>query len=212
MNYDEYYKKNKNVFGENPEELLQKYNNHISLDAPILDIGAGQGRNTIYLSRAGFDVEAIDPSNVSIQIMEDVKKKENLSFKTYNSDFKNYDTDKNYSAILVFGLIQILDREEIELLKHKISKWLRKDGLLFLTSFLTKDDSHKKIMEESLNIGKNSYLKSNGEKRTFFESDEVKNMFKEYTPVHYWEGQGPEHRHGDSPVERHELIEAVFKY
>jgi len=67
-------------------------------------------------------------------------------------------------------------------------------------------------MIESKKNGKNSYLKSNGEKRTFFEPGEIKKLFKEYEIIYYWEGLGPEHRHGNSPIERHELIEAVFKH
>ena len=212
MNYDQYYKINKNVFGEKPEELLKKYSPQISMTDPILDIGAGQGRNTIYLSSLGYDVEAIDPSKTSIQILEEVKKKEKLSFEFFNTNFMKYNNNKKYSAILLFGLMQILDWEEIELLKIKIAEWLKEGSLLFITSFTTKDLSHKKIIEESINIGKNSYQKSNGEKRTFFELGEIKSMFDEYEVLHYWEGLGPEHHHGNSQIERHELIEAVFKF
>jgi len=212
MNYNEYYEKNENAFGEEPEEIIIKYSSQISKEFPILDIGAGQGRNTIYLSKLGYKVEAIDPSNISIQIMEEVKKTEKLTYEVFNSDFKNFDCNKNYSAILLFGLIQILDWEEIDLLKNKISKLLNKGGMLFLTSFTIGDASHKRIMIESKKNGKNSYLKSNGEKRTFFEPGEIKKLFKEYEIIYYWEGLGPEHRHGNSPIERHELIEAVFKH
>jgi hypothetical protein len=29
--------------------------------------------------------------------------------------------------------------------------------------------------------------------------------------LHHWEGMGPEHRHGDSPMERHAMTEVVFQ-
>ncbi len=104
------------------------------MEDPVLDIGAGQGRNAIYLSKLGYQVDATDPSFVSIHMMEEIKAAENLNFNTMNSDYKKISGTKKYSAILVFGLIQILD----------------------------------------------------------------------------WEGIGPEHRHGNSPIEKHALVEAVF--
>ena len=211
MNYDEYYKMNNDVFGEKPEKVLVKYCSKISKEFPVMDIGAGQGRNTFYLSKLGYNVVALDPSIVSVEMMKEVKKKENLTFEIFNSDFKSFVNDKSYAAILLFGLIQILDWDEIIILKDKISRWLKKGGLIFLTSFSTKDESHKEILKVSKKVGRNSYLKPNGDKRTFFEPGEIKSLFVEYEIVHYWEGLGPEHRHGNSPIERHELIEAVFK-
>jgi tellurite methyltransferase len=211
MDYNLYYKTNADVFGKTPEKILVDYAKLISKECPVLDIGAGQGRNTIYLSKLGYEVDAIDPSSVSINLMKEIKKAEKLNFNTFNTDFKNFTSNKNYSAVLVFGLIQILDRDEIELLKNKISSWLKKDGLLFITSFLVSDDSHERIRNESKEIGKNSYLRPDGEKRTFFEPNEIMKLFQEYKSVYYWEGLGPEHRHGNRPVEKHALVGAVFQ-
>ncbi len=46
MTYDKTYKEIKNVFGSEPEEILKKYYERIEIANPILDIGAGQGRNS----------------------------------------------------------------------------------------------------------------------------------------------------------------------
>ena len=211
MNYDEYYKINENVFGKEPERILVKFSNLISKEHPVLDIGSGQGRNTVYLSKSGYSVDAIDTSLFSIQLLEELKETEKLNFRTFHSDYKNYIGNKNYSAVLLFGLMQILDWEEIDLLIKKISGWLKAGGLLFITSFTTSDESYNIIMKDSKKIGKNSYLKEDGKIRTFFEPGELKKLFPEYKILHYWEGTGPEHRHGNSPVERHALVEAVFQ-
>ena len=211
MDYNSYSKTNADVFGKTPEKILVDHVNMISKGSPVLDIGAGQGRNTIYLSKLGYEVDAIDPSSVSIKLMNELKEAEKLNFNMFNMDFKNFTSNKNYSAVLVFGLIQILDWDEIDLLKNKISSWLNKNGLLFITSFLVSDDSYERIKNESKEIGRNSYLRPSGEKRTFFKPGEIKKLFQEYKAVYYWEGLGPEHRHGDSSPERHALVGAVFQ-
>lgn len=212
MDYNEYYMANQNAFGEQPEKILLDHTHLIPRKSPILDVGAGQGRNTIYLSELGFQVDAMDPSSVSINTLEEIKLQKKLRFNTLLTDFKDFPETKRYSAVLVFGLIQILDRDEVALLKNKISGWLKNGGLLFLTSFTIEDDSHKTIRENSLEIGKNSYLKPNGEKRTFFEPGEIKKLFQEYEPLYYREGLGPRHRHGNGPYERHAMVETVLLY
>ena len=212
MNYNEYYSINKDAFGKKPEKILVDYAHLLSKQFPVLDIGAGQGRNTAYLSKLNYLVDAIDPSSVSVQTMKEMKAHENLSFNTFHADFKDFPGDRKYSAILVFGLIQILNWDEIALLKNKIAGWLQKEGLLFITSFTTKDSSFKTIRENSEKIGKNSFLRPGGEKRTFFEPGEIKKLFKEYKSLYYWEGLGPEHHHGNGPIERHAMVEAVFKH
>jgi tellurite methyltransferase len=211
MIYDDFYKNNANVFGREPERILVQHSHLISEELPVLDIGAGQGRNSVYLSKMGYNVEAIDTSFVSIQFLEKIKEKEKLNFKVFHSDFKDYIGKTSYYAVLVFGLIQILDWKEIDFLKRKLSGLLREGGLLFITAFTTLDNSCKNISESSKKIGRNSYLKPDGEKRTFFEPGELKSLFQNYKVINYWEGMGPEHRHGNNPVERHALVEAVFQ-
>ncbi len=211
MDYNEYYNKAKDVFGKDPEKILVKYHHLISKEKPVLDIGAGQGRNTVYLAELGYKVEAIDTSPVSIKFLKEIKEEQELSFNTSLSGFENYSGLESYSAILLFGLIQILDWTKIDLLKRKLSNWLKDGGLLFITAFTTSDKSYKTISENSIKIGKNSYLRPDGEERTFFEPGEIRNLFRDYKIIHYWEGLGPEHRHGNSPIERHEMVEAVFQ-
>jgi cyclopropane fatty-acyl-phospholipid synthase-like methyltransferase len=212
MDYNKYYSINKNAFGTQPEDILIDHAHLITGKYPVLDVGAGQGRNTVYLSKQDYRVDAIDPSSVSVRMMDEIKAHEKLNFNTFHADFKDFSSERKYSAVLVFGLLQILDWDEIALLQNKISRWLREGGLLFITSFTVDDGSYSKIKESSKEIGKNSYLKPGGEKRTFFEPDEIKKLFQEYKPLHYWEGIGPEHSHGDGFVERHAMVEAVFQH
>ncbi len=66
MSYDKTYTNIKNMFGEEPEKTLIKFINKIDKFKPVLDIGAGQGSNSVYLASNGFSVDAVDPSGVAI--------------------------------------------------------------------------------------------------------------------------------------------------
>ena len=183
----------------------------ISKEKPVLDIGAGQGRHTQYLSECGYSVEAIDTSTTAIRQLNDIKDRDKLDYSTFVSDFQNFAPGGKYSTILVFGLIQILSWEEIALLIKKLSTWLDKDGLVFITAFTTEDDSYKVIAGQSKVVGKNSYLKPDGEVRTFLEPGELKELFNNFESVHYKEYTGPYHHHGDNELQRHEIAEGVFR-
>ena len=96
MTYNEYYTVNKNAFGIEPEKILVDYNHLLSKEYPVLDIGAGEGRNTLYLARLGYSVDAIDPSSVSIHLKENVREVENLGYRTYQAGYKEFEGSNSY--------------------------------------------------------------------------------------------------------------------
>jgi SAM-dependent methyltransferase len=60
--FDAAYSSSDRYFGDGPEKLLTEYSGILDPGRPVLDVGAGQGRNALYLAGAGFEVDAIDPS------------------------------------------------------------------------------------------------------------------------------------------------------
>ncbi|RUT73361.1 class I SAM-dependent methyltransferase [Ancylomarina longa] len=212
MIYDKTYSNTENVFGIHPETILEKYVHKLEKTRPVLDIGIGQGRNSFFLAKKGFQVDGIDLSEVAIESVLSISKKEKFQIKTYQKSFHEFVPKSTpYSAILVFGLIQILDWKSIHALIDRINQWTQKNSLVFITAFSIKDTSYKKYSKEWKAIGKNSFCDNNENYRTFLEPNEIVELFKNYNSIHHWEGLGPEHKHGDSPIEQHHLIELVLE-
>jgi cyclopropane fatty-acyl-phospholipid synthase-like methyltransferase len=212
MTYDKTYRNTENVFGINQEIILKKYVHKIEKTRTVLDIGIGQGRNSFYLAKEGFQVDGIDPSGVAIESILSISKKENLKINAYQTGFREF-VPKNapYSAILLFGLIQILDWGSIHTLIDSVNQWTQKGSLIFITAFSTNDATYKKYSTEWKEIGKNSFGDNNDNYRTFLEPNEILELFKNYSSIYHWEGLGPKHRHGNSPIEQHALIELVLE-
>jgi cyclopropane fatty-acyl-phospholipid synthase-like methyltransferase len=179
---------------------------------PVLDIGAGQGRNAFFLAREGFMVDAIDPSKVATETISALATNEKLPIHAYQSSYSEFVPQTDfYSGILIFGLIQILSWEGIDLLRAKVKQWTRKGSLVFITGFTVGDASFSRYSQIWKTIGKNSFAGEPGNLRTYLEAGEILDLFNEYKVVHHWEGMGPEHRHGNNPIERHAMTEVVLQ-
>ncbi len=212
MSYDKTYKNIQNVFGSDPEIILKKYSYKIDKTRLILDIGIGQGRNSFYLAEEGFQVEGIDPSGVAIEEVNKISKEKNFKINTYHTGFNEFEPENApYSAILIFGLIQILEWDSIYKLIDKINLWTEKGSMIFITAFSTKDASYLSYSKKWKEAGKNSFTDGRGNYRTFLAPNEITGFFKEYNLIYHWEGLGPKHRHGNSPVEQHMMIELVVE-
>ena len=61
------------------ENLVSYHERNILKIGKALDIGCGQGRNTLFLSKIGFDVDAIDIAIEAIEIARERANKSNLS-------------------------------------------------------------------------------------------------------------------------------------
>ena len=212
MSYDETYANTNNNFGEAPEAILRNHYRRMDNARPVLDIGAGQGRNALFLAREGFTVDAIDPSRVATETIAALAASEHLPIHATQSGFDAFVPQTEfYAGILVFGLIQILTWAEIDLLCEKLKQWTRPGSLVFITGFTVEDASLARYAQQWKHIGKNSFGDGQGSLRTYLEAGEILDLFNDYTVVHHWEGLGPEHRHGEGPLERHALIEVVLQ-
>lgn len=212
MSYDDAYKKSVDFFGSGPTDILKDYVHLIDDSKPVLDVGAGQGRNTLFLARKGMAVDAIDPSRVAVETIQEIVQKEKLRVKSYISGFEDLETKTGYyGAVLLFGIIQILSRDEIDLLVAKTSRWLVEGGLVFITAFTVDDPSYIQNVSLYRRIAKNSFKSDDGQVFTYLETNEVLDIFKDYTVVFHDEGLGPMHRHGNSKPHQHANVKAVLK-
>jgi tellurite methyltransferase len=212
VDFDRQYRETAHRFGSEPAPILQRYVSLLPQDRPVLDVGAGQGRNTLFLARRGFRVDAIDPSAVAFATTRELAAAEQLPVNTFHCGFDAFEPGAGeYGAVLLFGLIPILSREAISHLVQFAAGALCGGGLVFVTAFTTDDESCARCARNGHAVGRNSYAGPDGDIRTFLDPGEINSIFAGFTVTHHWEGLGPMHRHGQGPIEQHVLVEAVLK-
>jgi tellurite methyltransferase len=194
--FDTLYGAVADYFGSGPDELLARYCGSLPPGERVLDVGAGQGRNALFLARRGSPVDCIDPSAVAMTQLAHRASKERLPVRVFPLGFEAYSPDvEHYPVILLFGLMQELPRDSIGPLVTKLDSWASPGGLLLVTAFTTLDPE---------------YTESSA--RTYLAPGELKTLFAGWEPLHYWEGLGSEHRHGEGAPHRHGRVEAVLRH
>lgn len=210
--YDDAYRVTPDYFGTEPTAILRDYGRLIDRSGTVLDLGAGQGRNTFFLARQGYAVDAVDPSREGIDAIARTAAEERLPIRTRCTGFADFSPDSlPYAAILLFGLIQVLPRSDLDLLLEKVDDWTGSKSLVMISAFSTDDPSLSRDIDKLSRVGKNCYRLENGGYRTYLEPGEIVTLFDGYSVVHHWEGLGPVHRHGNKPPHRHGSITAVFR-
>ncbi|EIJ68798.1 SAM-dependent methyltransferase TehB [Pasteurella bettyae] len=79
----------------------------------VLDLGCGQGRNSLYLALKGYDVTSWDHNTDSIGFLIDTAQKENLSIQTAVYDINSANIQENYDFILSTVVFMFLDRKAV---------------------------------------------------------------------------------------------------
>ena len=166
MNYNQIYKNNDSVWGDEPNILLQQIFKQISGKIEFLDLGCGQGRDTLFMLTKGFRVTAVDNSQEGINKIRNLVKEVGLLEGNLNlvcNDISNFNIRKNrFDIINAFNSLQFLSKNNTLRLLENIKKNIKPGGYIIISAFTTDDQLYKKI---------------GNDKRCFFELGELKKIF-----------------------------------
>ncbi len=128
--YDKYYE-TRDLFGETYPELIDFFK-HYEPKCKLIDLGCGQGRDSIPLARLGYNVTGIDNSKVGIDQLNSISKKERLNITGLVGDIYTFDNYQEYDIVLLDSMFHFTKRDlkrETDLI-DKIAKRINKNGLI----------------------------------------------------------------------------------
>ncbi|MBU4266845.1 MAG: class I SAM-dependent methyltransferase [Candidatus Altiarchaeales archaeon] len=102
----------------------------------VLDLGSGAGRNTLYLAKNGFNVSALDISEVAL---ERLKEKDSSIERVHGGMNSVPLDDSSLDFVLCTRVIQHGIMQEIRTAANEIKRVLRPGGLVFIIVPSTKD-------------------------------------------------------------------------
>lgn len=147
--FDETYIEKEEMFGH-PYQELQDYFKFYPTKGTVLDLGCGQGRDSLYLASIGYQVTAVDNSKIGIQQMISKAHLRKLKINSIVDDVLNLKLEERFDIILFDMLLHSFEkRQQCELLR-KYSSILNKNGILCIVFPDDIDSNHFMNMLKSL--------------------------------------------------------------
>ncbi|MBT3319835.1 MAG: methyltransferase domain-containing protein [Clostridia bacterium] len=137
--YDKHYVK-KEYFGKPYAELIAFFEQY-SKRGTLVDLGAGQGRDAAPLAKMGYDVTAVDVSQVGLKLI----KASSPYIKTVQADVYTFDVSE-FDIILMDSMLHFYSRDkakESKLVSDILDKM--KTGAV-LVNFLMKSAKSEKVL------------------------------------------------------------------
>lgn len=200
MNFDHFYSNNTAYFSQEHsggmEECLKKYN----VDAcTAIDIGAGEGRNSLWLASQGFDVYAIEPSKVGASKILQRAKDHGLDLTVLNTDILSAAKNlKDIGFAVALTSLEHMDYEYLLEAVQEIKRVLKTGGYIYAMVFTEDDPGYKKDMSNASECA--LFIKH------YFKKGELKELFSDFEILEYSEymkideTHGPVHYHGKAKM------------
>ncbi|MFX1319213.1 MAG: class I SAM-dependent methyltransferase [Promethearchaeota archaeon] len=177
-------------WGLEPDWVLMEYQN-LFAQGPVLDLGMGNGRNTLFFAQLGYEVDCIDISKTWVKKCQERTETEELQVSVKQSDLRDFVIPKRrYSLIIASKVLQFFTKSEIETLADQIYNGLAKHGCVYLRVFsLDEFEFYIRNKREIKLVEPNTYYVSRYNLHYhFFTKVEVLDLFSKLKVIHCIEG------------------------
>jgi tellurite methyltransferase len=168
--YNQIYSEEKKAYNEGePSPIVQEVLKY-KKEGTAIDLGAGQGRNAIFLAKNGFKVKAIDISPVGIVSIAQAAKEMELPIETEVADITEVSLSGPVDLIVSTVVLHNLSEAQGLALIQKMKEATSQDGLNVIVAITKDGDFHK--------------LKDPG---FYLDPGQLKELYKDWEILEYWE-------------------------
>lgn len=132
--WDERYSADELVYGEGPNGFLAGLADRLPRDGCAVDLGAGEGRNALFLASLGLDVLAVDQSPVGMAKAARVAASRGLGLRTQVADLLEFAVEPG-SVDVVSSIFVHLPSAVRRAVHGRVHEWLRPGGVFVLEAY-----------------------------------------------------------------------------
>lgn len=110
--YDKLYADTRNALGAPTSDFVTFFENYGKGGASVLDIGCGQGRDALFIARAGHHVTGVDLSAHGVRDMLDAALAEELSITGIVADITAFQPTGDFDIVLCDRTLHMLTPED----------------------------------------------------------------------------------------------------
>ncbi|MCL1844114.1 MAG: class I SAM-dependent methyltransferase [Defluviitaleaceae bacterium] len=107
-----YQDKSVSTFSKEPTADLKGYAHLLNMPSSVLDVGCGEGRNSIFLAAQNHTVEAFDLSAAGIEKAIETAMNAGLNINFYQQDLTGFAFQKEYDVILSHGMLHLPEKAD----------------------------------------------------------------------------------------------------
>lgn len=203
----------KNKYGfENPfkpDPLAVKALRYIKNGKRLLDIGCGEGADSVFYAKKGFHVTAIDKNKIYLKRFRAFKKDNALSnISIHFADATNYKYPKKfYDVISCLLVICCMKRSDFEKIIRPVKEAVKPGGFIVVSARNYLDPEFKDYSTTEKMIEPNTFRKKEDccKIAYFIEKYRFREVFNDFEILYYFEGLMPDkykevEQHGDSYI------------
>ena len=148
--YNSAYRRPGPLFGLRPDPALMELVRRITPSGRALDIGAGDGRHTIFLARSGFSVEAVDISEEAVAQLREVARRGRLDVEARVGDCADPDCIAGpYALVVADTVLGHFEMDRARGVGKRIAQSLAPGGWLFVTALSANDPRESEFADLS---------------------------------------------------------------
>ncbi|AXH11204.1 SAM-dependent methyltransferase [Halarcobacter bivalviorum] len=124
------------LYGLKPNSFISSKIKSFPANSKVLCLGEGEGRNAIFLAQRGFEVSAIDASDIGLSKLQQRAKEEGLNIKTICIDLNEWEVEEKYDVI-VASYLHMYEKDRDRLFDN-IDESLKENGI-FVGEFFSQN-------------------------------------------------------------------------
>lgn len=196
--WEEAYKSVELLWGLKPDHVLIEYASLVPKGA-VLDLGIGEGRNSLFFAKMGFEVEGIDISKTAVERCVERAKDADLKVKVEVGDLKEVDVPRGrYSLVIAAWILNFFKKVEAEEIVGKIKNGLKKDGFVYVAMLSLDDPGYARAKKTLEAVEENTFYSPKRDSFAhYFTKEEVLSLFGGFDVIYCVEGTGLDLAHAE---------------
>ncbi|MCU7550486.1 methyltransferase domain-containing protein [Chitinophagaceae bacterium LB-8] len=192
-----------------PDPLAIKALHYLNDGKRLLDVGCGEGADSVFFARQGFQVTSIDNNKDYLgRLRAYVKDNRLINISVRNGNVIRYHYSQNFYDVINCLLVGCcMRRSDFEYLLHCLKRTVKPAGIIIMSLRNYLDPEFTDYISTEAMIEPNTFRKKEDccKIRYYIEKNRLREVFSDFEVLYYYEGLAPDKyeevlQHGDSYI------------